>query len=408
MQKIWVIAPFTEIEKKENRNRFEYISKKLYELGYEVHLFTSDYIHLKWKYRDKKIENNFSYKVHLIHEVGYKKTVSPKRAISHISFALNLMKKVKSMEKPDLIYCAYPTMTSAFLMEKYAQKNKIPFFLDVQDTWPESISAGINTKNLLVKLLMFPFKIYADMIYRNTDLIFGVSETYVNRAKVKKTKAKEFISVYIGAEGSKFEGVKFKNLKVNKNEIWIIYIGTLSHSYDIETAINTFNLLDNKNIKLYILGDGPDYNKLEDTAKRLNLLNKTVFLKGMLSYEKMLNYLKSSDIALNAIKNSALQTITNKFGDYVSAGLPILNCGSSLEVKKLINEKKLGINYIAEDSESLKMGIIKILSDKSKLMEYSKNCKKLSKEKFDRNRSYQIIFDKIEEILKITSIDSKE
>lgn len=401
MKKIWVIAPFTEINTLKNRDRFQYISNELSKnKNYEIHLFTSDYIHLEKKYCDEEVKNKYAYKVHLIHEIGYKKNISIKRAISHISFALNLRKKIKDLEKPDLIYCAYPMMTSAFFMENYVKKNKIPFILDIQDTWPESISAGINTDNYIVKILMYPFTLYANAIYRKADLIIGVSETYAERGRVKKCKSKEFISVYIGAEGNKFDNIVVKDLKKSKNEIWITYIGTLSHSYDIMTAIKAFDLLkENLNIKLQILGEGPELENLKKEAKNLKLLDKTIFFRGMLPYEEMISYLKNSDVALNAIKSSSLGTITNKFGDYVSAGLPILNCCSSQEVLNLIQSKKLGLNYISKNPESLKEKILEILKAKEKLGEYSENCKKFAKEKFDRKESYKIIFGKIKKIL---------
>lgn len=399
MKKIWVIAPFTEINTLKNRDRFQYIANELSK-NYETHLFTSDFIHIEKKYCNKEVKNKYSYNVHLIHEIGYKKNISIRRAISHISFALNLRKKIKELEKPDLIYCAYPMMTSAFFMENYAKKNKIPFILDIQDTWPESISAGINTDNYIVKLLMYPFTLYANAIYRKADLIIGVSETYVERGRVKNCKSKEFISVYIGAEGNKFDNIVVKDLKGSKDEMWITYIGTLSHSYDIMTAIKAFDLLkENSNIKLQILGEGPELEILKEEAKNLKLLDKTIFFRGMLPYEEMISYLKNSDVALNAIKGKALQTITNKFGDYVSAGLPILNCCSSQEVLNLIQSKKLGLNYISKNPESLKEKILEILKAKEKLGEYSENCKKFAKEKFDRKESYKIIFGKIKKIL---------
>lgn len=397
-KKIWLIEPFTEINTLKNRDRFQYIANELSK-NYETHLFTSDFIHIEKKYCNKEVKNKYSYNVHLIHEIGYRKNISIKRVISHIAFAFNLKKKIKKMEKPDLIYCAYPMMTSAFFMEKYAKRNKIFFILDIQDTWPESISAGINTDNYIVKILMYPFTLYANAIYRMADLIIGVSETYAERGRVKNCKAKEFIPVYIGAEGNKFDNVEFKNLKQSNDEIWITYIGTLSYSYDIMTAILAFDMLkENKNIKLYILGDGPEFSRLKDKAEELGLLDKTIFFKGMLPYEDMIDYLKNSDIALNAIKGSSLGTITNKFGDYISAGLPILNCCQSEEVLKLIESKELGLNYIPENPESLKEKILEILKDKERLREYSKKCKKLAEEKFDRKESYKIIFEKIRKI----------
>ncbi len=398
-KEIWIVAPFTEIESLSARNRFQYLASKLV-LNYDVTLFTTDFVHMKDCYYDYELERMYSYKVRLIHEIGYKKNISIRRAISHVSFALNLKKKIKELKKPDLIYCAYPMMTSAFFMERYAKKYKIPFILDIQDTWPESISAGINTDNYIVKILMHPFTLYANTIYRNADLIIGVSETYAERGRVKNCKSKEFVSVYIGAEGNKFDNTIVKDLKKSKDEIWITYIGTLSYSYDIMTAIKAFDLLkENSNIKLQILGEGPELENLKKEAKSLKLLNKTIFFRGMLPYEEMINYLRNSDIALNAIKGKALQTITNKFGDYVSAGLPILNCCSSQEVINLIQNKKLGLNYISENPESLKEKILEILKTKEKLKEYSRNCKKFAKEKFDRKESYKIIFEKIKEKL---------
>ena len=399
MKKIWIIAPFTDIETLSNRNRFQYIANML-DKNFEVHLFTSDFIHINKKYRDKKLKDFYSYKIHLIHESGYKKNISLKRAFSHLLFTNNLRNEIKRLGKPDLIYCAYPLMTSAYFMGKFAKKNNIPFIIDVQDIWPESISSGINIDNILMKVLMCPFTLFANKIYRLANLIFGVSQTYVDRAKVNGTLAKEFIPVYIGAEGNKFE----KDIEIKekeKEEIWCMYVGTLSYSYDLLTLILAFNDLKdiNSNIKLYILGDGPDFNILKNKAEELGLLNKTVYLKGFLPYEKMITYLKSADIALNSIKGKALQTITNKFGDYVSAGLPLLNCCQSNEIITLIEEKKLGLNYTPGNIESFKEKLFKMLSDKNKMKNYSENCKKFAEEKFDRKESYRIIEKKIEEIL---------
>lgn len=402
MKTIWIIAPFTDIEKLDYRNRFQYIAKQLVDEGFEVHLFTSDYIHLEWKYRSESIKKEYPFKLHFIHETGYTSTISPKRAISHINFARNLVKKINIMKKPDLIYCAYPMMTAAYFTGKFAKKNNIPFILDIQDTWPESISAGINTDNIIVKMCMFPFTIFANMIYRMADVIVGVSETYVNRGKVKGGKAKDFISVYIGAEGNKFDVENIQKIEKKDGEIWVTYIGTLSHSYDIETAIKAFKLLEEgnyKNIKLYILGTGPEREELEEKAKAMEILSKNVFFTGLLDYNKMISYLKNSDIALNAIRGKALQTITNKFGDYVSAGLPLLNSCQAKEVLNLVIDKKLGLNYLPGNPKSLKNTIVEILKDKDKLKEYSKNCKKFAKEKFDRRKSYNIIFEKIKELM---------
>lgn len=170
----------------------------------------------------------------------------------------------------------------------------------------------------------------------------------------------------------------------------------MSYSYDIDTAVKTFaELKEYKDIKLNILGSGPDEDKLIKLAKELNVYNQNVYFYGFIQYEKMVAILKKSDIALNAIKESAKQTITNKFGDYVSAGLPILNSCQEKEVIELVNNKELGINYTPGDSSSLKNAIIEMTEDKERMKKYSRNSRLLAEKYFDRKESYKVIVDKI-------------
>lgn len=175
----------------------------------------------------------------------------------------------------------------------------------------------------------------------------------------------------------------------------------MSYSYDIDTAIEAFSKLDRDgNLKLNILGTGPDEDRLKKLAKNLRVYNKNVFFHGYLEYEKMVAYLKESDLALNAISSSSSKgTITNKFGDYVSTGLPILNSCQEKEVLYLIRSKGLGINYIPGDPDSLKNAIDVILFDENKLIKYGNSSREFAKEYFDRKNSYQIILDKLEELL---------
>lgn len=401
VKNIWIIAPFAGISREKYRNRFQYLAKKLTNNEFEVTLITSDFSHTKKEKIKKENMQQYPFKIKIIKEFGYQKNVSIKRALSHIYFSLNLKKKIGVMKKPDLICAAYPTMSAAYIAGKYAVKNNIPFILDIQDIWPESISSALDTDKFIVRTLMWPFAKFADHIYRKADLVFGVSETYAQRANVKNSKSHDFIPVYIGTDLNVFDSVDVDNFNIKKNrdDIWITYIGTLSYSYDIATAVKTFSKLKNKKLKLNILGTGPDQEKLKNLAKELEVYNKNVFFYGYLEYEKMVAFLKKSDLALNAIKGKAKQTITNKLGDYVSAGLAILNSCQEKEVLELVEDKKLGVNYKPGDPRSLKEAIIEMLNDKEKLSSYGKNSRQFAEKYFDRKNSYQIIINEINKLL---------
>lgn len=401
MKKIWIVAPFTNIEENNYRNRFVYLANLLSENNYEVTLFTSGFSHLKKTQIEKKAVKKYPFKIRFIEEPGYEDNVSFERIKSHIKFSLNLKREIRNLEKPNLLYVAYPTMSASYVCESYAKKNNIPVIIDVQDTWPESISTAIDTKRISLKIALTPLKLIANHIYKNANGIVGVSKTYVDRAKISNSKSKFYNPVYIGTNLETFDkAFNNSNNITDEENVNLIYIGTLSYSYDIETVIQGLGTLeDNLNLKLYILGDGPQKKFLIKRAEELNVLNTKVIFLGYLKYHEMVAMLKQSNIALNSIKGESKATITNKLGDYLAAGLPVLNSCMQKEIIDLVNDEEIGMNYIPGDSESFKKILAKMLSNKDKLKDYGGNARSLAVRQFDRKNSYKMIIDAIETLI---------
>lgn len=403
MSKIFIIAPFAWISRSGLRNRFKYLADRLVQNGYNVLVFTSNFSHQKKEHISHDDIDDYNFDIKLIEELGYSKNVSIKRAVSHLSFSYKLKQEIKKYDdKVDLIYAAYPTMSSSYIASKIAKKNNIPFVLDILDTWPESISSAIDTDKIHIKALMYPFTLFANHIYKQANLVFGVSNSYVQRANLEGSKSNDFLPVYIGADLDFFDSVKTEDYDIKKDdkEIWVTYIGTLSHSYDIDTAIKTFSELKKyEKLKLNIIGTGPDEARLKKLAKRLDLFNQNVKFYGFVDYKKMVALLKKSNIALNALTAGSRGTVTNKFGDYVSAKLPILNSCQENEIIELVENKKLGINYSPGDSKSLKKALLNLLNNQEYMLSCSKNARSFAEEHFDRKGSYKIIIDKINELI---------
>lgn len=402
MKNIWIIAPFTAIETKNTKNRFLFLADLMSKQGYKITLFTSTFSHPLKKQLDflDDIKNSFDFDVIFVSEPGYQRNISVKRIFSHFIFSKNLKKIIQNKGKPKLIYCAYPTMSAASSMAKYCKENNVPFVLDVQDTWPESISVAINIEKWYFKLPLYPITLWANKIYKSADLLFAVSDSYCKRAYVRGSNAIGYHSVYIGADLKVFN--KSSDFKVTKpkGEIWLIYIGTLSHSYDIETTIRAMKKLEYiEELKLFILGQGPDYNKLKELARNLNILDVNVFFKGTLQYDEMTSFLKSSDVAINAIKGSSKATFTNKLGDYLAAGLPILNSCSQQEIIDFIEIENIGYNYASGDVKNLAENILKLTGNSLIMDEMGKKAKLISELKFDRNVSYQKIINEVENLI---------
>ena len=171
----------------------------------------------------------------------------------------------------------------------------------------------------------------------------------------------------------------------NKDEIWLVYVGTLGHSYDLTGVLDALEQLNNPCIRFMILGDGPLKNKLEEYAKVKNLY---CTFTGRLPYPQMVSLLCQCDIAINPIMSGAAQSIINKVGDYAAAGLPVISTQECEEYKNLLIEYQCG--FTCENGNVGELATrIKLLSDNSELRSrMGKNSRKLGIERFDRAKTY--------------------
>jgi glycosyltransferase involved in cell wall biosynthesis len=400
-REILLVAPFTILPGEKGFNRFTYIAEKLSSKGHKVTLLTSNFKHSDKNFRDKtkieKINRSLTYKIVMIDELGYKKNIGIDRIQSHRHFSKQLALFLKNIkQKPDVIYCAYPMMDAAFIVGRYAKKFQIPFVMDIQDVWPEAIKNAIPLPEVLVDVILYPLTVYANKIYSLADYVVGVSKSYVQRVNKVNINARSYLPIYIGTDLGVFDSYKEKQVKEDPNEFWITYIGTISYSYDLETVIRAVSILKNKgipNIVFKVFGSGPLQPKFEKLA---NQLGAPVNFMGHLKYEEMIPYLVSSDIAANAISKGAQQSITNKIGDFLSAGLPVLNSSLNKEFLEMVTVENIGYNYNPGDPVKLAALIEQLYNNKGLRAAYGENARRLAEEKFDRRHSYGEIYNLIE------------
>ena len=216
-----------------DNDRFTYLAKCIQEsCDATVEIVTSDFEHHKKKYRNQEIANMHPYMITFLHEKAYKKNVSLSRISGHKSFAKNLRKYLANRNKPDVIYCAVPPLSSAKVVADYANRNNIRFVVDIQDLWPESFEMVLG-KGLISRIVLKPMLGKADAIYSKADAIFAVSETFARRASKVNNKVVQARSIYLGTDSSVVESA-LMGIKTEKNtgEFWIGYVGNIGVSYE--------------------------------------------------------------------------------------------------------------------------------------------------------------------------------
>ena len=383
-----------KIEKESSRYLFlaDLISK---ENDLSLEIVTSTFYHATKKQRRYSNEflNSFQYKISLIDEPGYKKNISIKRLYSHNVFAKNVLKYLKKRKKPDLIYLVVPSLDVANQVSKYANHNKIPLIVDIQDLWPEAFKMAIDIP-IISDVLFYPMMKKANKIYSRADKILAVSKTYVQRGLRVNKKDKEGLSVYIGSDLN-YANECIDQYKINHidSKFWITYVGALGHSYDIKLIIDAIKNLNKKgisNIKFNVLGDGPLKNEFEKYAEKKDV---DVYFPGMIRYPEMMGILSSSEAAVNPIVKKSVSSIINKVGDYASAGVPVINTQNSDEYRNLLEENNAGINC---DTLNDVEDAIRLLYENSSIQKEMANAsKKIGEKYFDRNLTYKKIIDLI-------------
>lgn len=402
MKKVLIIAPYTYFPHESGFNRFIHIAEMLADNNYLVELVTSNFIHNEKKFREfkdfKKKTQHLKYKITLLEEIGYSTNVSLERIKSQKEFSNNLKNYLRNNYDYDLIYTAYPLISAAEIALQYSEKNKIPFILDIQDIWPESINTFLKLPIPLLNVLIFPLSIKANRIYKKAKNVIAVSDTYLDRALKVNMNVNYKKTIPIGTDLEYFDQHRSLSKKNIENEFWITYIGTISHSYDIETLIKAVMLLNKQgydNIKLKICGNGPQEHKLKEVSKN----NDSIEFLGNLKYESLIPILSMSDVAANALTKGSMGSLTNKLGDYLSAGLPILNSSLNKEVLNLIVQKNVGFNYSPGDYTELSKLILLLFNDDQLRETLAWNARNLAEEKFDRKITYPSIISLIKEVI---------
>lgn len=387
---ILIIAHFITEFNKNGTSRFVCIAEELSK-NHNVELVTSTFDHIKKTQRAcDNIQLNA--KITFLKEPSYKKNISLKRIFSHYRFGTHLKSYLKTRKKPDVIYCAVPSLECASYAAKYAKKNKVRFIIDVQDLWPEAFKLVFNVP-LISNVLFLPMKHKADKIYSNADTIVGVSNTYCERASRSNKKNARAIPVFLGTYLSIFDKYAIENkIERNSDKFALCYVGTIGYSYDIKCILDALMILrkDGYNkVTFWIIGDGPQKASIEEYVKANDL---DVVFFGRVEYKKMCGLLCSCDACVNPLKKDAPQSIINKHGDYSASGLPIINTQPCLEYRSLIDKYKCGINCECSNPSDVATAIKSLIENKEERIEMGKRARVLARDMFDRTSTYTEIY----------------
>lgn len=395
MKDIVIVANFCRDFSETDNGRFMYLCKELSKTN-NVEIITNDFSHNLKRQKDP-LTIEWPFKITFLHEPGYKKNISVQRFVSHRVWGMNVKKYLVNRNKPDVIYCAMPSLTAAKKVAQYCEKNEVHFIVDIQDLWPEAFRMVFNIP-VVSDALFYPFKRIADYAYSRADSVCAVSKTYAQRALSVNKKSVEGHVVFLGTKLEVFDNNASTRKPVimkQKDELWLGYCGSISASYDLSCVILALRMLKDEGEdvpKFIVIGNGEKKEAIAQLAKENNV---DVIFTGKLPYDQMCAQLVQCDMVVNPISKGAAQSIINKHGDYASAGLPVINTQECQEYRDLVEEYRMGLNCTNDDAADLAEKMKILIKDKNLRNEMGKNARRCAEERFDRKNSYKELVEAI-------------
>lgn len=410
MKTVWLINPYGPIEGENWRDySFNQFAKYLSDNGYRVIWWTSNFAHHFKEYRSNgwaDIEVKQDYIIRLVPTTRYKKNIGIGRVLKDSIFSYNCYRRMRKEKKPDLIITAETPLTFGYPGFIFGRKQNVPVIYDQMDLWPEFIEKSFGKKiGKILNVLFQPVYKNRKKNYESASGVIALAKNYLNIALdiSKELKNKPHELIYNGIDVSEFrKQMKEKDEngiipKKDKDDIWIIFAGTLGPSYDILTLLecakrfNSNNLLSNR-IRFIIAGSGPLENEVRNACNKV----ENIFYLGKLQPEQLTKIYNKCDIGLACYTAKSNVDMPDKFYDYTAANLAVVNSLNG-EIKEYIEEYKNGINYEAGDVNSL-YNCIEHICLSGDLDKLKNNSEKLAPT-FDKNVQNEKLKGIIEKVL---------
>ena len=376
---IWLVSIFeqTPVDNVFS-TRFINIANEAVGRSHSVTFFASTFKHNTKNQRFNKtteVPVGNAYSLVFVKSSGYSGNVSLKRLWSHYKFAKDLTDEFDTRAKPDVILLAFPPVSVAYEVTRWAKKNDVRVVMDIIDPWPDIFRKTLHSiPRFIQNLLLWPMTFRLKKTLSRIDGLTSISNQYLAWARGIYTPLPQseclYPAVTFGEMQDKLNAIAVSTKK-KKDDFRVIYAGSLASSYDIPTILHAAKILNathGNRISFIIAGVGPQ----EGIVRKYETEFTNLRYLGRLPKEALMQEYFLADLGLTQHVRGASQSVTYKLFDLLGAGLPILNSLES-EMKNIILDNEVGLFNAPGDAKSLASNIEYFFNNPDTLLEYRKN-----------------------------------
>ena len=239
-------------------------------------------------------------------------------------------------------------------------------------------------KNILIKVLI-------KLIYKHGDLVIGISRKLSkDLSNFTNTKVK---TIYSPAFDKSILKKASKKINLSSKFDYIINVSRFTKRKDHFTSIQGFKLASEKikNLKLILIGYGPEYQNIKKLIQKLKIKKKVLILKNV---NNAYPYIKKSSLL---VLSSKYEGMSNVLVEAIVLNTPVISSNCKSGPSEILLNGKGGDLFKVSDFKDLSNKIINFYKNKRLLNQKLKAAKK-KLYRFELNRHVKIytdIFNKI-------------
>jgi glycosyltransferase involved in cell wall biosynthesis len=283
------------------------------------------------------------------------------RALNYLSFALSASILGTLLVKPaDVAYVYHPPATVGLPALAFKYLRRIPFVYDVQDLWPDTLTAtGMVNGSLALRLLGR----WCQLVYRAAGRIAVLSPGFRQRLSERRVPSSKVRVIYnwIHAISPAAPDAALKDSLADK--FVVLFAGNLGAAQGLDTVLDAAKLIHNRHpeVCFAFAGSGVEERRLRQRAVAEGLAN-VVFL-GRRPPEAMGGVYAWASALLVHLRADPLFAITipSKTQAYLAIGKPILT-GLRGDAADLVRAAGAGIVFAPGETAALAQAVDELLA----------------------------------------------
>ena len=397
-----------------NRHGMEYrpyfMAKRWVQAGHQVTIVAASFSHLRGLNPDMQGKSTME---EMIDGVRYFWIRCPEykgngmgRIRNMLTFLAGLyryQKQITAQGKPDAVIASSTYPLDIYPAHQIAKKNGAKLIYEVHDLWPLSPMelGGMSAKHPYIMLMQAA----ENYCYKHSDAVVSILPCAKEHMVEHGMAPEKFVCIPNGIVKEDWEApidpekAPYRELlqEFHKQGYFLIgYTGAHGIANALDSFIEAGGMLKDKKIKLILVGQGPERDRLMQKVVDLGLRN-TVELLSAVKRSDVPALLSEMDALYVGLQRQPLFRFgvsPNKLMDYMMAAKPVI---FAIEAgNDMVKDAGCGVSIPPEDSKAIAEAAIELASTPpEKLAEMGKRGQKYLLE----NHEYQILSDRFLEVL---------